>query len=162
MLLQYVTSATVTPPSIAACRSTWSEPMPAVIASFRFGALAMRSAVRYAGQKGCEMTTSASGSSRSNSQSAPSLSAVTISVWPAASRNGRSPSSPETLPSSSPGVKSIAFGVGVDLPVEVVRDLGDAVARVGRRVPVDRVVVEHAEDGRHRSLPGSRSSEDLL
>ena len=44
--LQYVTSATVIPRSIAACRSTWSEPMPAVIASFRLGALAMRSAVR--------------------------------------------------------------------------------------------------------------------
>ena len=43
---EYVTSATVMPRSIAACRSTWSEPMPAVIAIFRFFALAMRSAVR--------------------------------------------------------------------------------------------------------------------
>ena len=39
--------------------------MPAVIASLRFGALAIRSAVRYAGQNGWEITTSASGSSRS-------------------------------------------------------------------------------------------------
>ena len=46
MLLEYVTSATVIPRSIAAWRSTWSEPMPAVIASFSFGAFAMRSAVR--------------------------------------------------------------------------------------------------------------------
>ncbi len=91
MLLQYVTSATVTPLSIAACRSTWSEPMPAVIASFRLGAFAMRSAVRYAGQNGCEMTTSASGSARSNSESGPSLSAVTISVCPRASRNAPQP-----------------------------------------------------------------------
>ena len=42
----YVTSATVIPRSIAACRSTWSEPIPAVKASLRFLALAMRSAVR--------------------------------------------------------------------------------------------------------------------
>ena len=53
MLFEYVTSATVMPRSIAACRSTWSEPIPAVIASFRFGAFAIRSAVRYAGQNGC-------------------------------------------------------------------------------------------------------------
>ena len=65
---------------MAACRSTWSEPMPAVIASFSFGALAMRSAVRYAGQNGCEMTMSASASSRSNTLFAPSLSDVTTSV----------------------------------------------------------------------------------
>ena len=29
----------MTPCSMAACRSTWSEPMPAVIASFRFASL---------------------------------------------------------------------------------------------------------------------------
>lgn len=46
MLLQYVTSATVTPCAMAASRSTWSEPMPAVIASFRFFAAAIRSGVR--------------------------------------------------------------------------------------------------------------------
>ena len=42
--------------------------MPAVIASFSFFALAIRSAVRYAGQKGCEMTTSASGRARSKAE----------------------------------------------------------------------------------------------
>ena len=43
-----VTSATVTPPFVllAALRSTWSEPMPAVMASLSFLALARRSAVR--------------------------------------------------------------------------------------------------------------------
>ncbi|MCX2955130.1 hypothetical protein [Lentzea sp. NEAU-D7] len=46
MLLQYDTSATVTPCSIAASRSTWSEPMPAVSASLSRGARAIRSAVR--------------------------------------------------------------------------------------------------------------------
>jgi hypothetical protein len=46
MLLLYVTSATVRPCRIAASRSTWSEPIPAVIASFSFAALASRSAVR--------------------------------------------------------------------------------------------------------------------
>jgi hypothetical protein len=50
------------------------EPMPAVIANFRLGALLMRSAVKYAGQKGCEMTTSALTSSRSNSEEGPCLS----------------------------------------------------------------------------------------
>jgi hypothetical protein len=70
----------------------------------------------YAGQKGCEMTTSASASSRSRVLFSPSLSEVTTSVWPSASRKGRRPSSPETEPSSSPGVKSMAFGVGVVCP----------------------------------------------
>ena len=46
MLFEYVTSATVIPCSAAAWRSTWSDPIPAVIASFRFGAFAIRSAVR--------------------------------------------------------------------------------------------------------------------
>jgi hypothetical protein len=43
-----VTSATVMPPLVllAASRSTWSEPIPAVTASLRFLALARRSAVR--------------------------------------------------------------------------------------------------------------------
>ena len=116
MLLQYVTSATVIPRSIAAWRSTWSEPIPAVTASSSLGARAIRSAVRYAGQNGCEITISASGSSRSKAESAPSLSEVTTSSWPRSSRNRRRPSSPETLPSSSPGVKSIASGVGAVWP----------------------------------------------
>ena len=46
MLFEYVTSATVMPVAMAASRSTWSEPIPAVIASLSFGALAIRSAVR--------------------------------------------------------------------------------------------------------------------
>ena len=62
------------------------------------------------------MTTSASGSSRSKTESGPSLSAVTTSLCPPASRNWRRPSSPETLPTSSPGVKSSADGVGVLWP----------------------------------------------
>jgi hypothetical protein len=33
-------------------RSTWSEPIPAVTASFSAGAFAILSAVRYAGQNG--------------------------------------------------------------------------------------------------------------
>lgn len=43
-----VTSATVTPPLVlfAALRSTWSEPIPAVMAILSFLALARRSAVR--------------------------------------------------------------------------------------------------------------------
>lgn len=51
-----MTSATVTPALEAAGRSTWSLPMPAVSASFSLGALAMRSAVMYAGQKGVVIT----------------------------------------------------------------------------------------------------------
>src|ERR1700722_14098202 len=60
--------------------------MPAVIASFRCLALAIRSAVRYAGRNGCEITTSASGSSRSNTDPGPSLSEATTKVWPLDSR----------------------------------------------------------------------------
>ena len=87
MLLEYVTSATVTPRLIAASRSTWSEPMPAVIASLSLWALSIRSAVRYAGQNGCEMTTSASGNSRSKNELLPSLSEVTTSVCSRLSSN---------------------------------------------------------------------------
>ena len=46
MLLQNVTSATVISWAIAAFRSTWSEPIPAVMANLSFGAVAIRSAVR--------------------------------------------------------------------------------------------------------------------
>jgi hypothetical protein len=40
------------------------------------------------------------------------LSDVTTSLWPAPSKNFLRPSAPETVPRSSPGLKSIAFGVG--------------------------------------------------
>ena len=49
----------------------------------------MRSAVKYAGQNGWEMTISASGSSRSKTELGPSLSDVTTRLWPWDSR-GRS------------------------------------------------------------------------
>ena len=111
-----VTSATVIPRSTAASRSVWSEPIPAVTISFRFGAFAIRSRVMYAGQNGCEITTSASGSRRSSSESGPSLSEVTISSWPPFSAKPRRPRAPETHPSSSPGLKSSASGVGVVCP----------------------------------------------
>src|SRR3984885_3828335 len=99
--------------------------MPAVIASFSFLALAIRSAVRYAGQKGCEITTSASGSSRSNRDPGPSLSEVTTKVWPFDSRYLRRPSSPETLPSNAPGLKSVAFGSAGSGRLDTDRFLGD-------------------------------------
>lgn len=85
-LLEPVTSATVTPACAAASKSTWSEPIPAVSASFSLDAFARRSFVRYAGQNGCEMTTSASGRYLSNSACSPSLSLVTMSRWPLFSR----------------------------------------------------------------------------
>ena len=44
--LQKVTSDTSTLLSMAACRSTWSEPIPAVMAIFRLGADAMRLALQ--------------------------------------------------------------------------------------------------------------------
>ena len=44
--LQPVTSTTSTPRAMAAARSTWSLPMPAVMASFSLGAASMRAAVR--------------------------------------------------------------------------------------------------------------------
>ena len=45
------------------------------------------------------------------------------------------------------------------LAVGVLLDLGDLVARVVRRVPVDRIVVEDTEDRRHRSNLRSVASE---
>ena len=86
------------PLSMADCRSTWSDPMPAVIASLSRGAFAMRSAVRYPGQKGWEMTMSASGNSRSKTESGPSLSEVTTNRCPRSVRNRSSPSPPDTDP----------------------------------------------------------------
>ena len=86
--------------------------MPAVIASLSFGAFRMRSAVRYPGQNGWEMTTSASGSSRSKTESGPSLSEVTTNWWPRSVTNRSSPSPPDTDPRSCPGVKSMKAGVG--------------------------------------------------
>ena len=62
------------------------------------------------------MTISASTSSLSASQPSPSLSEVTTKVCPASSRNFLKPSSPETHPRSSPGVKSIALGDGKVIP----------------------------------------------
>jgi hypothetical protein len=95
-----VTSATVTPPLVvlAASRSTWSDPMPAVIASLSLAARASRSAVRYAGWKGVVMMISAVGSSRSKTESGPSLSEVVTSSWPRDSSHGRSDSSFSVVP----------------------------------------------------------------
>ena len=62
-----LTSATVMPFSAAACRSTWSEPTPAVRESSSCFAFCRRSLVRYAGQKGVVMTMSVDGSSLSSS-----------------------------------------------------------------------------------------------
>src|SRR5262245_18747755 len=52
------------------------------------------------------------------------------------------------------GAEAERLGRRRALAVRVALDLGDIVARVGRRIAVDRVVVEHAEDVRH----GPRSS----
>ena len=90
--------------------------MPAVIANFKLGDFLILSAVRYAGQKGCEIAISASTISFSKTESGPSLSEVTIKVWPWSSRNFFSPRPPETHPNKSPGVKSIASGVGMVCP----------------------------------------------
>ena len=62
------------------------------------------------------MTISASGNSRSKTEFSPSLSEVTMKVCPRLVRNLRNPSSPETEPRSSPGLKSICFGVGAVCP----------------------------------------------
>jgi hypothetical protein len=50
----------------------------------------------------------------------------------------------ETLPSSSPGWKSIRFGLGTVWPPGQ-RSIFGMSWGIGRRIPVDRVVVQHAE-----------------
>ena len=80
-----------------------------------FFALAIRSAVRYAGQKGCEMTTSASVSARSKAEFGPSLSEVTMKVAQTFQELAQTKPT-DTEPRSSPGLKSICFGVGVVWP----------------------------------------------
>ena len=92
------------------------------------------------------MTTSASGSWRSNSESGPSLSEVTISSMPALLKELAQPErardAAEQLARGEidplRGRRGLAVGVALDL-----RDL---VARVGGRVAVDRVVVQDAEN----------------
>ena len=74
--------------------------------------MARRTGVRYAGQKGCEMTTSAVGRCCSSTQPSPSLSEVTISSTPRSSRNFFSPRAPDTEPSRWPGWNEMALGVG--------------------------------------------------
>ena len=49
-----------------------------------------------------------------------------------------------------PAVEVEPRGSRRGLAVVVALDPGDVVARVRRRVPIDRVVIEHAQDGRHR------------
>ena len=90
--------------------------MPAVIANFKLGDFAILSAVRYAGQNGWDITTSALGNSLSNTDPGPSLSDVTTRSWPRSVTNCLNPSSPETDPSSWPGVKSIERGEGIVCP----------------------------------------------
>src|SRR3546814_19271959 len=109
---QQVTAATVMPALMAWASSTWSVPIPAVSASLGLGALARRSAGREAGQKGCEITTSASASSFSSTETGPSLLEVTTSVWRCDSRYCRKPSPPDTEPRRLAGVKAIDLGVG--------------------------------------------------
>ena len=124
--------------------------MPAVSASFSFGARAIRSAVRYAGQNGCEITTSASGSRRSNSESGPSLSLVTISVWPCASVGAQAERAGHRADETA-GMKAGRAGRRRrGLPVRVVRDDRNRIAHVARRIAVHGIGVEHAQDGGHR------------
>ena len=141
-----MTSATVIPLSIAAWRSTWSDPIPAVTASFRFGALAIRSAVRYAGQNGCEMTISASGSSRSKAESGPSLSDVTIELVATALDEAPEAELAGDAAEQLAGREVDRLGRRGRLAAVVAGDLGDRVTRVLRRVAVDGIVVEDTED----------------
>ena len=56
--------------------------------------------------------------------SGPSLLDVTTSVCPASSKNFLRPNSPETQPSNSPGLKSIALGLGTVVPSGYLSTLG--------------------------------------
>src|SRR5271166_4815504 len=126
--------------------------MPAVSASLRLGALAMRSLVKYAGQNGWEITMSASGSSRSNSESGPSLSEVTTNSCPPSSKNLRSPSAPDTQPTTRCEV-DLRWGRD-DAATGVAVDRRDAVACVLRRIAVEGVGVQHHHALGHGFLLG--------
>ena len=89
------------------------------------------------------------GSSRSKTESGPSLSAVTTSWWPAASRNLRRPSSPDTLPSNCPGCEIDRARRRQGLAVGVAVEPRQIVAGIVRRIAVDRIVVEDAQNLRH-------------
>ena len=116
--LQYVTSATVMPFSIAAWRSVWSEPMPAVMIELQL--LRLVDALRGHVGRPERLRDDDLGVGQlllEAREFGPSLSEVTTSVWPAFSRNLRRPSSPETLPSSCAGLEvDGASGVGAVWP----------------------------------------------
>src|SRR5262249_30520186 len=122
---------------MAACRSTWSEPIPAVSASLSSGARAIRSAVRYAGQNGWEIT-------------------LEHRVGPVLVGGHDQPVSPllEELPQTElardaaeqlAGLEAEPRGRGRGLAAGVALDVGDLIARVGGRIPVHRIVVEHTK-----------------
>ena len=72
------------------------------------------------------MTTSASTNSLSASHPSASLSDVTTSVCPLSSKNFLKPNSPDTQPSSSPGVKSLPLGLGKAIPSGYFSSLGSS------------------------------------
>ena len=57
---------------------------------------------------------------------------------------------PRRCRAAAPGLKSIADGRRRRLAVGILGDLRNVVARIGLRVAVDRVVVKHTNDLRHR------------
>ena len=117
MLFEYVTSATVMPRSIAACRSTWSEPMPAVIGELQLRRLGDPLGGQVRGPERLRDDDVGVGQLALELRVRPVLVGgddERVARAPRGSCAG--PSSPETLPSSSPGVKSIACGVGVVCP----------------------------------------------
>ena len=112
-LAEWVTSATVRPCAAAAARSMWSEPTPAVMTSLSLIALAMRSAVRRAGQHGWEMQIDLRFGQRALEDE---VRAVCVRCGDervaARGEEAQSPSAPETSPRSSPGRNAIAEGEG--------------------------------------------------
>ena len=106
------------------------------------------------------MTISASGSSLSSTESLPSLLGRDDECVTAFSRNFRKPSSPETLPKSSPGLKSMALGVGAVCPSGYLVDLWNVVAGVLLRIAIDGIVIENTNYFGHGAAP--RVSQTLV
>ena len=140
MLLEKVTSATVIPRSIAACRSTWSEPIPAVIASF----LGQVRGPEWLGDHDLRLR-----QLTLEERIGPVLVRRHNQAMAAILEERPQPELAGDASEQLTGREVDVLRRRCSLPVEVTLDDRDRVSRVGGRIAVDRIVVEHAQNRGH-------------
>ena len=148
------------PRSIAAWRSTWSEPMPAVIASFSFVCLGDAFGGQIGGPE--RLRDHDLGIRRARVRrrlSGPSLSEVTTRLWPSAFEELSQAQFAGHAAEQDPRLKIDGFRCGKRLAAWIALKLREAIARVTCRISVDRIVIEDANDLCHFHLPSPESEE---